>query len=95
MEAAAMRARVWSYYLSNTKDRLSELWRRKALKPKRASSTDRSELPTPLSVIYEKSAGISLKAPNKSSDKRRQNIHIEYDGIGFIPLEELAKKETA
>ena len=22
-------------------------------------------------------------------------IHIEYDGIGFIPLEELAKKETA
>ena len=36
-----------------------------------------------------------VEAPDKSSGKRRQKIHIEYDGIGFIPLEELAKKETA
>ena len=38
---------------------------------------------------------IYVEAPDKSSGKRRQKIHIEYDGIGFIPLEELAKKETA
>ena len=36
---------------------------------------------------------IYVEAPDKSSGKRRQNI--QYDGIGFIPLEELAKKETA
>ena len=23
------------------------------------------------------------------------NIHIKYDGLGFIPLDELMKKETA
>ncbi|MGN1034752.1 MAG: DUF4368 domain-containing protein [Oscillospiraceae bacterium] len=38
---------------------------------------------------------IYVEAPDKSSGKRRQNIRIQYDGIGFIPLEELAKKETA
>ena len=38
---------------------------------------------------------IYVEAPDKSSGKRRQNIHIQYDGIGFIPLDELAQKETA
>lgn len=27
--------------------------------------------------------------------KRVQHIHIKYDGRGFIPLDELMKKETA
>ena len=27
--------------------------------------------------------------------KRVQHIHIKYDGLGFIPLDELMKKETA
>ena len=36
-----------------------------------------------------------VDAPDKSSGKRRQNIHIKYDGIGFIPLSELMQKETA
>ena len=26
---------------------------------------------------------------------RVQHIHIKYDGLGFIPLDELMKKETA
>ncbi len=38
---------------------------------------------------------IYVEAPDKSSGKRRQNIHIKYDGIGFIPLEKIAKKEAA
>ena len=38
---------------------------------------------------------IHVEAPDKTRGKRRRKIHIEYDGIGFIPLEELAKKETA
>jgi len=40
-------------------------------------------------------ARFMLKPQDKFCGKRRQKIHIEYDGIGFIPLEELAKKETA
>lgn len=32
---------------------------------------------------------------DKSSGKRVQHIHIKYDGLGFIPLDELMKKETA
>mgnify|MGYP007039004844 FL=1 len=32
---------------------------------------------------------------DKSSGKRRQNIRISYDLVGFIPLNELMKEETA
>ena len=46
-------------------------------------------------MLRELIKAIYVEAPDKSSGKRRQNIHIQYDGIGFIPLEELAKKETA
>ena len=35
------------------------------------------------------------EAPDKSSGKRRQSTHIKYDGIGFIPLDELMKGKTA
>ena len=44
-------------------------------------------------MLRELIKAIYVEAPDKSSGKRRQKIHIEYDGIGFIPLEELAKKE--
>ena len=40
-------------------------------------------------------SGIYVSAPDKSIGKRRQSIHIKYDGIGFIPLEELTQRETA
>ena len=32
---------------------------------------------------------IYIEAPDKSSGKRRQNIRISYDLVGFIPVEEL------
>ena len=38
---------------------------------------------------------IYIEAPDKSSGKRRQNIRIVYDLVGFIPLNELMKEETA
>ena len=38
---------------------------------------------------------IYISAPDKSSGKRRQDIRISYDEIGFIPLNELMKEETA
>jgi len=41
-----------------------------------------------LSAIY-------VGALDKSSGERVQHIHIKCDGLGFIPLNELMKKETA
>lgn len=38
---------------------------------------------------------VYVEAPNKSSGKRRQGIHICHDLIGFIPLDTLTKAETA
>ena len=38
---------------------------------------------------------IYVGAPDKSSGKRRQSIHICYDLIGFIPLSELMEQEMA
>ena len=38
---------------------------------------------------------IYIGAPDKSSGKRRQSISIFYDFVGFIPLDELMKQETA
>ncbi len=46
-------------------------------------------------ALRELVKAIYVEAPDKSSGKRRQHIHIQYDGIGFIPLDELMKKETA
>ena len=59
---------------------------------------------TPLPVFHICSEGNALRelvsaiyvdAPDKSSGKRVQHIYIKYDGLGFIPLNELMKKETA
>ena len=44
-------------------------------------------------MLRELIQAIYVEAPDKSSGKRRQNIHIKYDGIGFIPLEELMRHE--
>ena len=46
-------------------------------------------------ALRELVQAIYVDAPDKSSGKRRQNIHIKYDGIGFIPLSELMQKKTA
>ena len=46
-------------------------------------------------ALRELVQAIYVDAPDKSSGKRRQHIHIKYDGIGFIPLDELMQKETA
>ena len=46
-------------------------------------------------AAHELIKAIYVGAPDKSSGKRRQSIHIEYDLTGFIPLNELMKQETA
>ena len=46
-------------------------------------------------ALHELLPAICVDAPDKSDGKWVQHIHIKYDGLGFIPLNELMKKETA
>ena len=46
-------------------------------------------------ALRELVPAIYVDAPDKSSGKRVQHIHTKYDGLGFIPLKEVMKKETA
>lgn len=57
------------------------------------SHTELTEL-TPY-ALRELVKAIYVEAPDKSSGKRKQKVHIEYDLVGFIPVEELTKAEQA
>lgn len=46
-------------------------------------------------ALQELVKGIYIEAPDKSSGKRRQGVRISYDLVGFVPVEELLKQETA
>ena len=46
-------------------------------------------------ALRELVKAIYIEAPDKSSGKRRQGIRISYDLVGFIPVDELMKQETA
>ena len=46
-------------------------------------------------ALRELVKAIYIEAPDTSSGKRRQGIRISYDLVGFIPLNELMKEETA
>ena len=44
-------------------------------------------------ALQELVKAIYIGAPDKSSGKRRQEIHIEYDLVGYIPLDKLMEQE--
>ena len=46
-------------------------------------------------TLHELVKAIYVGAPDKSSGRRVQHIYIEYNGIGFIPLNELMSTKTA
>ena len=46
-------------------------------------------------ALRELVKAIYIEASDKSSGKRHQGIRISYDLVGFIPVEELLKQETA
>lgn len=46
-------------------------------------------------VLHELVKAIYIGAPDKRSGHRVQHIHIEYNGIGSIPLNELTETKTA
>lgn len=55
--------------------------------------TDLTEL-TPY-ALRELVKAVYVEAPDKSSGKRKQRVHIEYDLVGYIPVDELIKTEQA
>ena len=55
--------------------------------------TDLTEL-TPY-ALRELVKAVYVEAPDKSSGKRKQKVHIEYDLVGYIPVDELIKAEQA
>lgn len=44
-------------------------------------------------ALRELVQGIYVEAPDKSSGKRKQKVHIKYDLVGYIPVDELTKAE--
>ena len=46
-------------------------------------------------AVHDLIKAIYIGAPDKSSGKRRQSIHIQYDLVGFIPLDKLMKQDMA
>ena len=46
-------------------------------------------------ALRELVKAVYVDAPDKSSGKRRQKVHIEYDLVGYIPVDELLKTEQA
>lgn len=46
-------------------------------------------------ALRELIRAVYVETPDKSSGKRKQGIHVEYDLVGFIPVEELMKAEQA
>ena len=44
-------------------------------------------------ALRELVKAVYVDAPDKSSGKRRQKVHIEYDLVGYIPVDELLKAE--
>ena len=55
--------------------------------------TDLTEL-TPY-ALRELVKAVYVEAPDKSSGKRKQKVHIKYDLVGYIPVDELIKAEQA
>ena len=46
-------------------------------------------------ALRELVKAVYVEAPDKSSGKRKQKVHIEYDLVGYIPVDELLKAEQA
>ena len=46
-------------------------------------------------ALRELVKAVYVETPDKSSGKRKQKVHIEYDLVGYIPVDELLKAEQA
>ena len=46
-------------------------------------------------ALRELVSAIYVDAPDKSGGKRVRHIRVRYDGLGFVPLNEMMKEKTA
>ena len=46
-------------------------------------------------ILHDLIKAIYVGAPDRSSGRREQSIHIEYNCVGFIPINGLTEKQTA
>lgn len=46
-------------------------------------------------ILHELVKAIYVESPRRVDGKKEQHIHIEYNGIGFIPIYDLIEQETA
>lgn len=46
-------------------------------------------------AVHELIKAIYIEAPDRSSVRKTQRIHIQYDLVGFIPIDELLKAKMA
>ena len=46
-------------------------------------------------ILHELVKAIYVESPRRVDGKKEQRIHIEYNGIGFIPIYDLIEQETA
>ena len=45
-------------------------------------------------ALRELVKGIYVEAPVEINGKRHQNIRIQYDFVGFIPMDELSRRDV-
>lgn len=71
--------------------------RERYLQQQETLKKEREEAATELTpyALRELVKAVYVEAPDKSSGKRKQKIHISYDLIGFIPVDVLTKAEQA
>lgn len=75
------------FILEDVQPKQKERWRKQNGERKRS-------LHTALTLLCRTSFPCR-RTSSRSSGKRQQNIRISYDLVGFIPLNELMKEETA
>ena len=71
--------------------------RERYLQQQETLKKEREEAATELTpyALRELVKAVYVEAPDKSSGKRKQKIHISYDLIGFIPVDVQTKAEQA
>ena len=93
--SASWRNRLWRRWRIEN-DKFADVWynRNNQFIQRAHKYEDLDEL-TPYALRELVKAIYIIEAPDRSGGKRRRNIRISYDLVGFIPAEELLRQETA
>ena len=89
----ARRVGTWTHWLLNLKRKSAPRCFMEQFVQRVKRNSTLTEL-TPY-ALRELVKAVYVEAPDKSSGKRRQKVHIEYDLVGYIPVDEPLKAEQA